>query len=216
MPMTTPGGARKAGGDDPFLPEQELLWWLPRAGLGLLVLVFVILSIVSLVHRRQVRLTVEHGEVVLQRGRLAPRGWTPWVPDGAVVAWRAAPWPDAPDAPLFGDLEELTETFVGVVRAAAGEPGADLPRYAAQEDALAVWHRNRFERPLPGAGTVAAMLRVWEAPPLAGKAYNQGRRALLQDAERLLRSLPEDGTGAERRDLVALQEFIDAMDTPVE
>lgn len=214
--MTTPGGARKAGGDDPFLPEQELLWWLPRAGLALLVVVFLTLSIVSVVHRRQVRLVVEDGTVVLERGRLAPSGWTLWVPDGAVVAWRSVPWPDGPGDPLFGDLEELVETFVGVLRAAANEPGADLPRYAAQEDAMAVWHQNRFEEPLPGAGTVAALLRAWEAPPLEGRAYNQARRALLQDAERLLRSLPIEGTPVDVRDRAALQGFVDAMDTPPE
>jgi hypothetical protein len=212
--MTTPGTARKAGGDDPFLPEQELLWWLPRAGVALAVLLAVVLSIVSIVHRQEVRLTVEDGTVVLERGRLAPRGWTPWVPDGAVVAWRPVPWPDAPAAPLAGDLEELAETFEGILRAAAAEPGADLARYAAQEDALAAWHRRRFERGLPGEGSVSAMLRAWEAPALEGKAYNQARRVLLQDAERLLSSLPEEGDAEQARDRAALRGLIDAMDTP--
>lgn len=216
MPLTTPGGTKKAAGDDPFLPEQELLWWLPRVGVGLLVLLFLITTFLSFAHHRRVRLTNEGGQVVLERGRLAPRGWTPWVPDGAVLAWRAAPWPDAPEAPLDGTLNELTRTFAGVVRAAAAEPGADLTRLAAQEDALATWYRNRFEEPLPGEGTIAAMLRAWEAPPLEGKAYNQARRAILQDAERLVRSLPTDGSPQDRRDRQSLQDFIDAMDTPPE
>ncbi len=214
--MTTPGEARRAGGDDPFLPEQELLWWLPRAGAALVVLLMLVSGVASVFHRGQVRLASDDGEVVLQRGRLAPRGWTPHVPDGAVVAWQPVPWSTAPEQPIHGDLDELTLTFVGIVRAAAGEPGADLPRFAAQEDALATWHQNRFETPLAGAGTVAAMLVTWEAPPLEGKAYNQQRRAVLQEAERLLRSLPDDGTAEQRRDRAALEEFIDSMDTPAE
>lgn len=214
--MTTPGSAQKAGGDDPFLPEQELLWWLPRAAVLLLALGLVGAGVASLVHRQQVRLTAEDGVVVLERGRLAPSGWSPWVPDGSVVAWRSVPWPTAPDEPLSGDLQELSKTFAGLVRASAREAGADLPRLASQEDALAAWYRSRFEEPLPGAGTVAEILRTWQAPPLAGRAYQQGRRALLQDAERLLRSLPAQGTPEEGRDRAALQGFVEAMDTPPE
>jgi hypothetical protein len=214
--MTTPGDARRAGGDDPFLPEQELLWWLPRAGTALVVLLIVVGVVASFVHSRQLRLVSEGGEVVLERGRLAPRGWTPWVPDGAVVAWRPVPWTDAPGQPISGDLPELTTTFVGIVRAAAGEPGADLPRYAAQEDALATWHQNRFDVGLPGQGSIAELLRLWDAPPLEGKAYNTARRVLVQDAERVLRSLPGDGSGEQRRDREAITAFIDAMDTPAD
>lgn len=168
-PNTTPGSSPRRPGDDPFLPEQELLWWLPRAAVLVGIVGAIILLALSAGHRRQVQLAAVDGAAVLQRGALAPVGWTPWVPDGAVDAWAPVLWPeDGPAAPLDGELRLISDTFAGMLRRAArGAAGdvATLEALATQEEAFGVWYAGRFDGDgPPGAGEVAALLAAARVP----------------------------------------------------
>ena len=228
-PSTTPGSTPRRKGDDPFLPEQELLWWAPRVAVLLVILILLGWGLGSILHHRGLRLARQDGQAVLQRGTLSLRGWGPWIPDGAVAAWAPVPWTNGlVEPPVPGELEDLAPTFAGLLRE-AGRATADLAaveRLAAQERALQEWHRTRWGGDLPGGLELGALLAertkpapVVPPPPVSlekGRAYNQARRALLLSAERLLGDLPPFGAGnpTEERDRAAIEAFILSMDTP--
>ncbi len=181
-PNTTPGASPRRPGDDPFLPEQELLWWLPRAAVLVGIVGAIIVLALSAGHRRQVRLAAVDGGAVLERGALAPAGWTPWVPDGAVDAWAPVVWPeDGPAAPLDGELRLISDTFAGMLRRSARDAAGEVEQLeplAAQEEAFAVWYAGRFDGDgPPGSGEVAALLAAARIP--RGKGSHELLQGLL-------------------------------------
>lgn len=136
-------------GDDPFLPEENLLWWLPRAGL-LLLLVFgsAYVAVAALQHGKYQLVHGPDGDAHLERGRFALSGWAPFVPDGALEAWAPLPWPEqSVEAPLAGELVDLADTYLGFLRSSASkhiEDDAKLDLLSAQEERLEAWYSDRW------------------------------------------------------------------------
>ncbi len=158
---------RRRAGDDPFLPEEGYFWWLPRVAAIALVTICVVLLTVATVHHGKYRLQrLEDGTVQLERGRFAPRGWGSYVPDGAVGAWSPVPWPhQAPDPPLRGELRDLSDTWLGMLRAHAEEVREDdgaLGALAGQEDGFEAWYRGRWSEEPATEGSVEQLRREQE------------------------------------------------------
>ncbi len=172
----TPTPPTPPPGDDPFLPEDGLIAWLPRAAAIALVLVCVGLLIAAAVHHGKYRLVrLDDGSAVLERGRFAPRGWEAAVPDGAVDVWTAIAWSEsAPEPPLRGELRDLSETWVGMVRAeAAALPEGDLEALDAlgvREQSFEAWYRARWGEDPPGVGAVPAIRASWAEAEQAAEA----------------------------------------------
>ncbi len=145
-------------GDDPFLPEEGLFWWLPKAALVLLLVFGLAYVVASSVHHGKYQLVRgPDGDAHLERGRFALGGWAPFVPDGALEAWAPLPWPEqSVEAPLAGDLVDLADTYLGFLRSSASkqiEDDAKVELLSVQEERLEAWYRDRWgadEVPQPG------------------------------------------------------------------
>lgn len=136
-------------GDDPFLPEEGLFWWFPKAALLLLVLLGLgYLAIATVQHGKYQLVRSPDGNAGLERGRFALSGWAPFVPDGALEAWSPLAWPtESVASPLRGDLVDLADTYLGFLRSAAGahiEDDARLDLLSAQEERFEAWYRDRW------------------------------------------------------------------------
>jgi len=145
-------------GDDPFLPEEGLFWWLPRAALLLILLLGLGYLTLSSVNRGKYQLVLDgDGNAVLERGRFSTSGWNSFVPDGALEAWAPVPWPQqSVEAPLEGALVDLADTYLGFLRFQATKHLEDdvvLDVLAVQEEKLEDWYRTRWDAasvPQPG------------------------------------------------------------------
>lgn len=161
-------------GDDPFLPEDGLIAWLPRAAAIALVLVCVGLLVAAAVHHSQYRIVKqEDGTALLERGRFAPRGWESSAPDGAVEAWTAIPWASSAPSPLRGELRDLAETWLGMIRAEAASLSEGdletLDALGAREQSFEAWYRSRWSEDPPAVGAVPAIRASWAEAELAAE-----------------------------------------------
>jgi len=178
-------------GDDPFLPEDGLLAWLPRAAaIGLVGVCVVLLSAAALHHGEYRLVRLDDGTALLERGRFAPRGWEAAVPGGAVEAWAPIAWSGrAPAPPLRGELRDLAETWLGMIRddAASLADGdlAALDVLGEREQSFEAWYRTRWGEAPPEVGAVPAIRASWAAAELAAEvaAAEQARIAEVRTAE---------------------------------
>jgi hypothetical protein len=150
-------------GDDPFLPEEGLFWWLPKAALLLVVLLGLgYLAIATVQHGKYQLVRSSEGNAGLERGRFALSGWAPFVPDGALEAWSPIAWPPGSvPSPLSGDLVDLANTYLGFLRSAASahiEDDAQLDLLSAREERFEAWYRDRWgDDSVPQPGDVKAL-----------------------------------------------------------
>ncbi len=172
-------------GDDPFLPEEGLFWWLPKAALALLLVLGVGYVVASSVQHGKYQLVRgPDGYAHLERGRFALGGWAAFVPDGALEAWEPLPWPDqSVETPLAGDLVELADTYLGFLRSSASkhiEDDTRLKLLSLQEERLEAWYRDRWGADeVPQPGDVKAQ---WEARDMARREAATAER-LRAEAE---------------------------------
>ena len=96
----------------------------------------------------------------------------------------------------------------GGTAAAQHAAQAEADRHAAAEASLAAEKAAEAER-----ARLAAELA--EATAGDAKSYPARRRELLRDAEALLSSLPDDLGPEQLRDRAAVEQLIDALNTPV-
>jgi hypothetical protein len=133
----------------------------------LLVSVCLCLLAAAALHHGKYRLVrLDDGTAVLERGRFAPRGWEVHVPDGAVEAWTAIAWSEsAPEPPLKGEVRDLSETWLGMIRAhAAALPEGQLERLdelGLREQSFEAWYRSRWGEDPPDAGAVPRIRATW-------------------------------------------------------
>ena len=179
-------------GDDPFLPEEGFFWWLPRALAMALVLVALGLLAAATVHHGKYRLVKsDDGMAVLERGRFYPRGWTTYVPDGAIEAWTPVLWPaQSVDPPMEGEFRDLADTYLGFVRTRVVEHPDDLELLAlmeVQEESFEAWYRGRWsgEEP-PAAGSLRA-----KRDAQAAEQAEALKQAEAQEATRLANEAAE-------------------------
>jgi len=187
---TDPTEGTRRPGDDPFLPEEGFFWWLPRAAAIVLVGVSLILLATATLHHGNYRLvaTEDASDAVLERGRFAPWGWEAFIPDGAVDAWTPIKWPvDGVEPPLEGELQQLTDTYLGFIRSEANARQADadvLLRLDQQEQALEAWYRTRWsgDDP-PSSGAVGQLRASLDAEARAAEEAETERLRLAREQE---------------------------------
>lgn len=112
------------------------------------------------------------------------------------------------DFPHEGSVRDLRAVRDRRRQEAAVEAQAEADRLAAAEASLAEEKAAEAER-----ARLAAELA--EATAGDAKSYPARRRELLRDAEALLSSLPEDLGPEQLRDRAAVEQLIDALNTPV-
>lgn len=209
IPADSPGDPdetehpRRKSGDDPFLPEEGYFWWLPRAMAIALVSVCVVLLTVASVHHGKFRLQrLDDGTVQLERGRFAPRGWGSFVPDGALGAWAPVPWPaQAPEPPLRGELRDLADTWLGMLRAQAEATNGDtvaLAELRAREDSFSAWYSSHWGEEPPAEGSIGRLIQEQEQiVSEAAAAREEQRREETEAAARA--AAVEEMAAAQRR-----------------
>ncbi len=175
-------------GDDPFLPEEGFFWWLPRAAAILLVLVALILLTVATIHHGKYRLVrLDDGAASLERGRFAPRGWEAFAPDGGIEAWSGVQWhASAPEPPLHGELRDLAETWLGMIRAGAADISEGdfeaLEQAESKEYAFEAWYQARYSATPPAVGSIGEVRASWALARAEAEAEAEAQAQAEEEA----------------------------------